>query len=131
MKILVIDDDLVMTDLLSLILQPTASEVFVAHSGADGIKFTREQSPDLITLDTILPDMDGIQVCQAVRKFSSVPILILSGFDAPCTITAALNMGADDYLVKPVLSKKLLARIDQLICRSQQEAVLNKQRISF
>ncbi len=123
MKILVIDDDAVMTELLELMLRSTASVVFVAHSGADGIKFTHEQSPDLIILDTMLPDMDGMQVCQAVREFSSVPILILSGLGTPSAIVEALKSGADDYLAKPVARHFLLARIDQLMRSSHQEPV--------
>lgn len=130
MKILVIDDDAIVTEILKLMLRSTASVVLVANSGADGIKFTREQFPDLIILDTMLPDMDGMQVCEAVREFSSVPILILSGLDTPSAIVEALKSGADDYLAKPVACHFLLARIDQLIRRSHQEAVLINHFVS-
>jgi DNA-binding response OmpR family regulator len=124
MKILVIDDDAILTEILSLMLRSTASSIFIAHSGADGIKVTREQSPDLIILDTMLPDMDGMQVCQSVREFSSVPILILSGLDTPAAIVEALKSGADDYLAKPVACHFLLTRIDQLVGSSRQKARL-------
>jgi two-component system, OmpR family, KDP operon response regulator KdpE len=124
MKILVIDDDPSMTDMLGLILKSASAYVIAANSGTDGVRLTREQSPDLIILDIMMPDMDGMQVCDAVRKFSSVPILILSALDTPGTIAAALNSGADDYLVKPVACNMLLARIEQLIRRSHQEAGL-------
>src|SRR5512140_1996351 len=110
MKILIIDDDPIMTELLRLVLQPTA-EVIVAYSGGDGIKFAGEQLPDIIIVDGMLPDMEGVQVCQAVRQFSSIPIMILSALDTPRAIAAALNMGADDYMVKPVSCNLLLARI--------------------
>jgi DNA-binding response OmpR family regulator len=122
MKILVVDDDPIMTELLRLILKSTA-EVFVAHSGADGVGLAREQAPDLIILDTLLPDLDGIQVCQAVREFSRVPILILSALDTSGSIAAALKMGANDYLVKPVSCKILLVHIERLVRSSQAEAV--------
>jgi DNA-binding response OmpR family regulator len=122
MKILVVDDDPIMTELLRLILKSTA-EVFVAHSGADGVRLAQEQSPDLMILDTLLPDLDGIQVCRAVREFSPVPILILSALDTSGSIAAALKMGASDYLVKPVSCKTLLAHIDRLVRSSQAEAV--------
>jgi DNA-binding response OmpR family regulator len=124
MKILIIDDDVILTEILSLMLRPTASAVFIAHSGVDGIKFIHEQSPDLVILDTMLPDMDGVHVCKAVREFSSVPILILSGLDTPSVIVEAKKSGADDYLAKPVALHYLLARIDQLVQRSDQEEVL-------
>ncbi len=129
MKILVIDDDPSMTDMLGLILKAASAYVLAAHSGNDGVRLTRDQSPDLIILDIMMPDMDGMQVCETVRKFSTVPILILSALDTPGTIAAALNAGADDYLVKPVACNMLLARIEQLIRRSHQEAGLINHRL--
>ncbi len=129
MKILIIDDDPIMTELLRLVLQPTA-EVIVAHSGGDGIKFAGELLPDIIIVDGMLPDMEGVQVCQAVRQFSSIPIMILSALDTPRAIAAALNMGADDYMVKPVSCNLLLARIYQLIRRSRKTTVEQTPDIS-
>ncbi len=130
MKILIIDDDEIMTELMSLMLQSTASGIFAAHSGADGIKIIHEQSPDLIILDTMLPDMDGMQVCRAVRQFSSVPVLMLSGLGTPAAIDEAIKSGADDYMVKPVPCHFLLARIDQLIGGSHQETVMIDRFVS-
>jgi DNA-binding response OmpR family regulator len=124
MKILVIDDDPSMTDLLGLILRSTYATVIAANSGAEGVRLIQEQLPDLIILDLMMPDMDGMQVCEKVRKFSSVPILILSALDNPGTIAAALNAGADDFLVKPVACNMLIARISQLVRRSHQEVGL-------
>ena len=130
MKILVIDDDEIMTEILKLMLRSAASAVLVANSGADGIKFSREHSPDLIILDTMLPDMDGMQVCRAVRQFSSVPILVLSGLDTPGAIVEALKSGADDYLAKPVACHFLLNRIDQLVRQPHPQAVLVHPTVS-
>jgi two-component system response regulator VicR len=78
---------------------------------AEGIEMAKKIQPDLILLDLWMPDMDGKQVCKAIRKTSSVPILILSALDKPEVIAEVLNVGADDYLVKPVSQSILHAYI--------------------
>src|SRR5690606_19205204 len=82
-KILVIDDDIGMTELLSLLLAPASSEIITANNGQDGIEFAKTMSPDIIILDLMMPEMNGWSVCQHIRAFSDVPILILSSMDAP------------------------------------------------
>jgi two-component system, OmpR family, KDP operon response regulator KdpE len=119
MKILVIDDDLAMTDLLKLILEPASSAVLTANSGPEGINQTKSQSPDVVILDLMMPDMNGWQVCKAIREFSRVPILILSALDSPGLVAAALDAGADDYLIKPVPSSVLVAHINNLVRRTR------------
>jgi DNA-binding response OmpR family regulator len=122
MKILVIDDDPAMTDLLKLLLVPAAAEVITANSGPEGIKLANEGKPDVITLDLMMPDINGWQVCKAIRKISSIPILILSALDSPGLVAAALDAGADDYLIKPVPSSVLLAHINKLVRRNNVAA---------
>ena len=73
----------------------------------------------MITLDLMMPDMNGWQVCKAVRGFSQVPILVLSALDSPGMVAAALDAGADDYLIKPVPSSVLLAHINKLVRRAR------------
>jgi two-component system KDP operon response regulator KdpE len=119
MKILVIDDDPAMTELLRLLLQPTLADVITANSGPEGIQLAKSIDPDVITLDLMMPDMNGWEVCQEVRKFSQVPILILSALDSPGMVAAALDAGADDYLIKPVPSSVLLAHINKLVRRTR------------
>jgi DNA-binding response OmpR family regulator len=119
MKILVIDDDPAMTDLLKLLLEPTAAVVLTANSGPEGVQTARTDAPDIIILDLMMPDMNGWQVCNAVRSFSQVPILILSALDSPGLVAAALDAGADDYLIKPVPSSVLVAHINKLVRRSR------------
>jgi DNA-binding response OmpR family regulator len=118
MKILVIDDDLAMIDLLKLLLEPASFNIVTATNGEDGIRLTKEESPDLITLDLLMPEMNGWEVCEEIRKFNPVPILILSALDNPGMVAKALNAGADDYLIKPVASNTLLAHINKLIRRT-------------
>lgn len=118
-KILVIDDDEGMTELLSLLLKSESSEVIIANTGPQGIELTKDQKPDVIILDLMMPEVNGWAVCQQIREFSDVPILILSAMDTPGMVAKALDVGADDYLVKPVSSSTLLARINKLTRRSQ------------
>ena len=122
MKILVIDDDPAMTDLLKLLLMPAAAEVITANSGPEGIRLANEDKPDVITLDLMMPDINGWQVCKPIRKVSSIPILILSALDSPGLVAAALDAGADDYLIKPVPSSVLLAHINKLVRRNNVAA---------
>jgi len=122
MKILVIDDDPAMTDLLKLLLVPAAADVITANSGPDGIRLANEVKPDVITLDLMMPDINGWQVCKAIRQVSTIPILILSALDSPGLVAAALDAGADDYLIKPVPSSVLLAHINKLVRRNNLAA---------
>ncbi len=80
-KLLVIDDDNAVTDLLSLLLRSQGFDVTATNSSTDGLNFIRENHPDLIVLDLMMPEMDGWQVCKAVREFSQVPIIILSALN--------------------------------------------------
>lgn len=126
MKILLIDDDPAMTEMLKLILQAAVIEVYTANTGKDGIRLTKEVSPNVVILDLMMPEMDGWQVCDNIRSFSKVPILILSALDNPGLVARALDAGADDYLIKPVPSGVLIAHLQKLMRRSrvvQQEAL--------
>jgi DNA-binding response OmpR family regulator len=120
MKVLVIDDDPAMTDLLKILLEAASSSVCTANSGVDGIALARSTDIDIIILDLMMPEMDGWQVCKAVRDFSSVPILILSALDSPGMVAAALDAGADDYLIKPVTSSVLIAHLKKLVRRNNR-----------
>lgn len=121
-KVLAIDDDLATTELLSLLLGRHGFEVLTANSGRTGIELVRQEAPDVVILDLMMPEMDGWQVCQAIRAFSQVPILILSALDSPGKVASALDAGADDYLVKPVPSGMLVARLLNLVRRSKDHS---------
>lgn len=122
-KILVIDDDPAMTELLSLLLPSTVAELITVNDGARGVEMADKVSPDLILLDLMMPGMDGWEVCEAIRKFSRVPIIILSALDKPSLVTRALDVGADDFLVKPVPARILIARVQKLARPSRPELV--------
>jgi len=118
MKILVIDDDPALTELLKLVLAKTNADIITSNSGIEGLELARSEHPDIILLDLMMPEMNGWEVCKAVRAFSRIPILILSALDNPAMIAKALDAGADDYLVKPVPSGMLIIHINNLMRRS-------------
>ncbi len=121
MKILVIDDDPAMTDLLKVLLAPTGALILTALTGQDGLAQAAQHNPDILILDLMMPEMDGWQVCRKVRETSKTPILILSALDSPGMVAAALDAGADDYLIKPVTSGVLIAHINKLVRRNWVE----------
>jgi DNA-binding response OmpR family regulator len=118
-KILVIDDDIGMTELLRLLLAPASSEIVTTNNGQEGIELANTFHPDIIILDLMMAGMNGWTVCQRIREFSEVPIIILSAMDAPGYVVQALDVGADDYLVKPVSSGTLIAHLNKLLRRSK------------
>mgnify|MGYP000968226930 CR=1 FL=1 len=128
MRILVIDDDPASTELIKVLLASYPAEVTTTNLPAEGIEIARKLKPDLILLDLWMPEMDGRQVCRIIRRSSSVPILILSALDSPETIAEVLNVGADDYLVKPVSQPVLHAYIRKF-SRMQQTGPLVISRV--
>jgi DNA-binding response OmpR family regulator len=120
-KILVVDDDLALSDVLAFAIRRAGFEVASAHDGVNALEqFTRE-SPDLIVLDWGLPRMDGLEVCTRVRLESEVPIIMLTVRDTDDNVIAALEAGADEYIVKPFSPRQLIARIRALLRRAVKE----------
>ena len=109
--ILVIDDEPQILRALKTILSAHQYRVTVARNGEEGLALAAAEQPDIIILDLGLPDMDGIQVCEQLRQWTQVPILILSVRNEERDKVRALDRGADDYLVKPFGAQELLARI--------------------
>jgi len=117
-KILVIDDDTAITELMGMLLKTFGFEVITTNIGEEGVRLAREANPSVILLDLMMPDLDGWQVCKAIRQFSNVPILILSAINDPRMVASVLDVGADDFLVKPVPSGVLVANIKKMIRRN-------------
>ena len=113
-KVLLIDDEVKITDMYKELLTANAFEVLTANSGPEGIEAARQWKPDLIVLDLMMPDVDGWQVCQEIRTFSQVPILVLSAVIEIEGVMRALEEGADDYLIKPVPLGVLVANVRQM-----------------
>ena len=120
MRVLLIDDDPATTDMLEILIQSYPCSVITANSGEDALTLAQAEKPDLIILDVMMLDMDGLDICKALRKFTSIPILMLSALYTPEMVAKALDSGADDYLSKPVPSQVLFAHIKSLLRRKSQ-----------
>ena len=117
-KILVVDDDLNICELLRLYLEKEGFEVAIANDGASAVSVFREENPSLVLLDIMLPKMDGWQVCREIRKFSETPIIMLTAKGEVFDRVLGLELGADDYVVKPFDTKEIVARIKAVLRRS-------------
>lgn len=126
--ILLIDDEPQILRALKTILTANHFCIQFATTGEQGIALAVSQPPDLIILDLTLPDMDGIEVCKAVREWSRIPIIILSVRDHEKEKVAALDSGADDFLTKPFGIEELLARI-RVALRHSEQTLGNKQSV--
>lgn len=118
-KILLIEDDEKLTKLLSLYLNRNGFDVIVGHKGTDTIGLLASHHPDLLILDLMLPGMDGLSVCREIRADFPGKILILTASDDDMDQVAALEMGADDFVCKPLQPRVLLARIRMLLRRKE------------
>ncbi len=116
--ILVIEDEERISDFLRRGLIFEGYKVRIAHDGPGGLNIARDQPPDLVILDLMLPGIDGLEVCRRLRAVSSVPILMLTAKDTVPDRVTGLDAGADDYLVKPFAFDELLARLRALLRRS-------------
>lgn len=120
-KALVIEDDSNIADLLRLYLEKDGFEVLLAYDGGAGVRMAAEHEPKLILLDIMLPVLDGWQVCRKIRETSKVPIIMLTAKGEIFDKVSGLEMGADDYVVKPFEVKELLARIHAVLRRTETE----------
>ena len=130
MKILVIDDDTAITELLNVVLETLGLEVITTNSGIEGVQLAREKLPQVVLLDLMMPDLDGWQVCKAIRSFSNMPILVLSAINNPCLVSSALDAGADDFLVKPVPIRVLEAHIRKMIRQTDSQRAAETNGLS-
>ena len=118
-KVLVVEDDNTIAELLRLFLQKDGFEVSHAADGGKAVEMAKEIQPDLVLLDIMLPVMDGWQVCRELRKTMKMPIIMLTAKGEVNDRIHGLEMGADDYVVKPFEMKELLARINAVLRRSE------------
>ncbi len=126
-RILLIEDDEAIAAPLAYALETEGFEVHLATDGRRGLEMAREVRPDLVLLDLLLPGIPGIEVCRALRRDSSVPILVISAKGAEADKVALLEVGADDYLTKPFGLRELVARVRAALRRSggsRQDQVL-------
>ena len=118
-KILVVDDELNICELLKLYLENEGYTVFTANDGQAAVTAFQQKAPDLVLLDIMLPKMDGWQVCREIRKTSSAPIIMLTAKGETFDKVLGLELGADDYVVKPFDAKEVVARVKAVLRRTQ------------
>mgnify|MGYP005952808103 CR=1 FL=1 len=119
-KILIVDDDEHIAELISLYLTKECFDTRIEHDGQSAITAFKEYMPDVVLLDIMLPGKDGYQVCREIRMESNVPIIMLSAKTEVFDKVLGLELGADDYMIKPFDSKELVARVKALLRRANQ-----------
>ena len=120
-KILVVDDDRNICELLKLYLENEGYSVFVANDGQQAVEMFQAKSPELVLLDIMLPKMDGWQVCREIRKVSNAPIIMLTAKGETFDKVLGLELGADDYIVKPFSPREVVARIKAVLRRTTEQ----------
>jgi len=123
MKVLVVDDEADVIEVVNLCfsLRWPEAHVVSAMNGEEALHLVEKERPDLLLLDIMLPDMDGFQVCQEVRRFSDIPIVMLTARDSEVDKVRGLELGADDYVTKPFSHLELLARVRAVMRRYQAQ----------
>lgn len=130
-KILVVDDDLNICELLRLYLTKEGYNVVIANDGQSAVTTFQEESPSLVLLDIMLPKLDGWQVCREIRKFSETPIIMLTAKGEVFDRVLGLELGADDYVVKPFDTKEIVARIKAVLRRSASSATEEIKEVHY
>ena len=129
-KILIVDDDRNICELIGLYLQKEGYDVVFAYNGINAVDIFKVQTPSLVVLDIMLPGIDGWQVCREIRKVSSIPIIMLTAKGETFDKVLGLELGADDYMVKPFEPKELVARIKAVLRRYEHKEV-DTQEVAF
>jgi DNA-binding response OmpR family regulator len=120
-RILVVDDEKAVTDLLVYNLRKAGYETWVAADGSEALRLAHAGNPDLILLDLMLPEVDGLDVCRELRKTSSVPIIMITARGEEVDRVVGLELGADDYVTKPFSVRELMSRVKAVLRRARGE----------
>lgn len=134
MKILVVEDDFSLSDVLAFTLRRVGYEVITAFDGVAGLQLWEVEKPDLVVLDLNLPKLDGLAVCRQIRSQGHTPIIILSVRSGDEDVVKGLELGADDYIVKPFSPNQLVARIRAVSRRAgvvEKASVLEQAGLTF
>ncbi len=122
-RILVVDDDVKTTELVKLYLKRDGYRVLTAYDGVEAIRLAKESHPDLVVLDLMLPGLDGFEVFRVLRSDSDVPVIMLTARTTEQDRLAGLDLGADDYVIKPFSPKELAARVRAVLRRLPEETL--------
>jgi len=130
-KILVVDDDRKIVELVRLYLEKDGYRVLVAYDGLKGLELARQKRPDLILLDLMLPGMDGLDVCRILQAESEVPIIMLTARTTDEDKLVGLELGADDYITKPFNPREVVARVRAVLRRAGKETPQGPTEMRF
>lgn len=130
-RILVVDDDPNISELLNIYLEKEGYEVRTAADGNEGVALFKAYSPDLVLLDIMMPRKDGWQVCREIREISSVPIIMITAKGETIDKVLGLELGADDFIVKPFDMKEVFARIKAVLRRYSNANTINGDVVKF
>ena len=130
-KILIVDDDKNICELLRLYIEKEGFDTCIANDGRQALKLFNSFSPDLVLLDIMLPELDGWQVCREIRRNSSCPIIMLTAKGEVFDKVLGLELGADDYVVKPFESKEVVARINAVLRRAGKSDTSGQKVVNF
>jgi two-component system response regulator RegX3 len=128
-KFIVVEDEFAQRKLLDLLLSRAGANVKTAADYEEGMSLLENHEPDLMLIDIMLPEVDGLTMCKRIREISSVPIIIVTARDRPDDVVAGLQAGADDYVVKPYESKVLVERIKAVLRRGTSDSQSKREGI--
>ena len=128
-RVLVVDDDPIITDVLSRYLTRAGYDVLLAHDGLGALDLVARAEPELVVLDVMLPAPDGFEVCRRLRSTSTVPVIMLTALGAEDDRLAGLELGADDYVVKPFSPREVVLRVEAVLRRSRSPVVTSASEI--
>jgi two-component system response regulator VicR len=130
-RILIVDDEPPIVDVLAYNLKRGNYEVLIARDGEEALAQARRGQPDLIILDLMLPRLDGLEVCRALRRERDVPIIMLTARDSEVDRVVGLELGADDYVVKPFSVRELMARVKNVLRRATPQVTESSSQAEF
>ncbi|MDY6878500.1 MAG: response regulator transcription factor [Chloroflexota bacterium] len=130
-KILIVDDDRKIVDLVRLYLERDGYRVLVAYDGLKALDLARQKRPDLVVLDLLLPEVDGLDVCRILQAESQVPTIMLTAKTSEEDKLVGLDLGADDYVTKPFSPRELVARVRAVLRRVGEEAPHGRAEMCF
>src|SRR5574338_1532294 len=127
-RILVVDDEVLYQHLVKVNLEAEGYEVITASNGEEALEMVASKRPDLVILDVMMPRLDGWTTCERIRQFSSVPIIMLTAKGEEQDRVRGLNVGADDYVVKPFSATELVARVRAVLRRAKTSEQVGQNR---
>ena len=130
-KVLIVDDDEHIVELIKLYMDKEGFDTVTANNGKKAVELFKSEAPAIVILDVMMPEMDGWQVCREIRRVSNIPIIMLTAKGETFDKVLGLELGADDYMVKPFEPKELLARVKAVLRRSDRKESNAEKEIVF